>query len=156
MGRGARITGLPGDTIFDGERPMPFDEDMRPDVQAVLNTSAMLEITEFEVFRLAYRDWFGRRPADATIEPFFTEYMFDDVVPGWVRHFTRRVAGLARQGALDPRSFGIDPRPFNAGMAARGLRYLILAVFWLTLLILLAVLAAQNLPEGGCYFPPCY
>ena len=54
---------------------MPFGEDMRSDVEAVLNASALLEITEFEVFRIAYRGWFGRRAADSVIEPFFTDYM---------------------------------------------------------------------------------
>lgn len=135
---------------------MPFDENMRPDVQAVLNTSALLEITEFEVFRIAYRDWFGRRVTDSTIEPFFTDYMFNDVVPAWVRHFTRLVAELAQEGQLDPKRFGINPQPLNTGMVARGLRYLALAAFWVTLLILLARFAARNLPAGGCYFPPCY
>ena len=64
---------------------MAFDENIGPDVLAVLKTSALLEITEFEVFRIAYRDWFGRRVADNIIEPFYTDYMFNEVVPAWVR-----------------------------------------------------------------------
>ncbi len=135
---------------------MPFDENMRPDVQAVLNTSALLEITEFEVFRIAYRDWFGKRAADNVIEPFFTDYMFNEVVPAWVRHFTRLVIDLAREGRLDPRQFGITPRPFSLSMAARGLRYLLFVIVWVTMLVLLAHFGARYWPASSCYFPPCY
>ena len=135
---------------------MAFDEDIGPDVQAVLNTSALLEITEFEVFRIAYRDWFGRRAADNIIEPFYTDYMFNEVVPAWVRHFTRLVLQLAREGRLEPQRFGIMPKPFSARMAARGVRYLVIAVIWITMLLLLAHFAARYWPVAQCYFPPCY
>ncbi len=135
---------------------MAFDEDIGPDVQAVLNTSALLEITEFEVFRIAYRDWFGRRAADSIIEPFYTDYMFNEVVPAWVRHFTRLVLQLAREGRLEPQRFGIMPKPFSASMAARGVRYLLIAVIWITMLLLLAHFAARYWPAADCYFPPCY
>ncbi len=135
---------------------MPFDENMRPDVQAVLETSAILEITDFEVFRIAYRDWFGHLALDGVIEPFFTDYMFNDIVPAWVRHFTRLVLGLAREGRLDPQRFGIEPRPVSTSMVARGLRYLIIVVLWLTILVHLAYFATRYWPEASCYFPPCY
>ncbi len=135
---------------------MPFDENMRPDVQAVLETSAILEITEFEVFRIAYRDWFGHRALDGVIEPFFTDYMFNDIVPAWVRHFTRLVLGLASEGRLDPQRFGITPRPVSTSMVARGLRYLFIVVAWLTILVFLAHFATRYWPEVSCYFPPCY
>ncbi len=141
---------------LDTEQTMAFDENIRPDVQAVLNTSALLEITEFEVFSIAYRDWFGRRPADEVIEPFYTDYMFNEVVPTWVRHFTRLVLRLAQEGHLDPRQFGIEPKPFSTSMAARGLRYLLASIVWLTTLVLLARFVAGYWPVADCYFPPCY
>ncbi len=135
---------------------MAFDEDIGPDVQAVLNTSALLEITEFEVFCIAYRDWFGRQAAEHIIEPYYTNYMFNEVVPAWVRHFTRLVLQLASEGRLEPQRFGIMPRPSSASMAARGVRYLVTAVIWITMLLLLAHFAARYWPAADCYFPPCY
>lgn len=135
---------------------MAFDEDMGSDVQEVLDASALLEINEFEVFRIAYAGWFGERATDRLIEPFFTDYMFHDIVPSWVRHFTRRVLKLSREGHLEPREFGILPRPFRQDMAAKGIRYLIIAIFWVTLLVILAHFATRLWPEAQCFFPPCY
>jgi hypothetical protein len=135
---------------------MPFDEVMLPDVEEVLDASALLEITEFEVFRIAYRGWFGEPASDRTLEPFFTDYMFHDAVPVWVRHFTRHVLALSRAGRLEPREFGIVPEPYRSDTAAKGVRYLIIAVFWMSLLLLLAHFASRLLSDNQCFFPPCY
>ena len=137
-------------------RAMHFHEQLAADVQEVLDTSALLEITEFDVFRMAYSGWFGEQAADGVIEPFFIDYMFNDAVPVWVRHFTRRVIRLKREGRLEPRQLGIMPKDYQPEMAAKGIRYLIIAVFWLTLLILLAHFTSRLWPEGQCFFPPCY
>jgi len=135
---------------------MHFDEKMAPDVQEVLDTSALLEITEFEVFRIAYQSWYGRPEKDAVLEPFFTDYMFNEVVPFWVRHFTHHILKLDHERRLDPREFGIEPRAYNSSMAAKGLRYLLIAVLWLATLVVLAHFAARLWRQGECYFPPCY
>jgi hypothetical protein len=59
------------------------------DAQAVLWSAEILEKTEFEVFETAYRAWY-REPADERqLERIFAGYMFDEVVPFWVRQFTR-------------------------------------------------------------------
>lgn len=135
---------------------MYFDEDMRTEVREVLEASALLEITEFEVFRMAYAGWFGKPASDQVIEPFFTDYMFKDAVPVWVRHFTRRVLELSREGCLEPRQLGITPKGYHPKMAAKGIRYLLIAVVWLTLLVGLAHFATRLWPENQCFFPPCY
>jgi len=135
---------------------MHFDEKMEPDIQEVLDTSALLEITEFEVFRIAYHSWYGRTEKDAVLEPFFTDYMFNEVVPFWVRHFTHRILKLDHERRLDPREFGIEPRNYSSSMAAKGLRYLLIAVLWLATLVVLAHFAARLWQQGECYFPPCY
>lgn len=135
---------------------MYFDEKMAPDTLEVLDTSALLEITEFEVFRIAYQRWYGRMEKDAVLEPFFTNYMFNDVVPFWVRHFTQHILKLAHERRLDPREFGIAPRTYSSAMAAKGVRYLLIVVLWLATLLVLASFAARLWHQGECYFPPCY
>lgn len=133
-----------------------FDENMAPDVQGVLDTSAVLEITEFEVFRIAHREWFGQEVGDADIEPYFTRYMFQEQVPFWVRHFTHHVTELEKRGVLDPRQFGIQPRRYSASMAARGMRYLIIIVMVVATLVIVAQVTARLWRGGSCFLPPCY
>ncbi len=134
---------------------MHFDEKLSPDLHDVLATSGILEITEFDLFHIAYKRWFGKDAEDNAIEPFFKNYMFHEIVPFWVREFTRLVLQLDRDGALDPRAFGIQPKRFSKRMAARGLRMLLISILVVSTLIILAELA-QQMTGLSCFFPPCY
>jgi hypothetical protein len=123
---------------------MAFDEHMEPEIQRVLDTAAILEITEFEVFRLSYDRWFGTPANDAIIEPFFCDYMFGMVVPSWVNHFTRKVVKLYDAGQLDPTRYGIFPKPLSHASVRMGIQ---IAVIITTLLICLIMLA-DNVTES--------
>jgi len=59
------------------------------DAQAVLWSAEILEISEFELFDTAYQAWYRETAQVARPERIFADYMFDEVVPFWVRHFTR-------------------------------------------------------------------
>lgn len=135
-----------------------FNQHVPPDVVAVLDASAALEVTEFRLFELAWQDWFGKRPDERRLERHFAAYMFAERVPHWVRNFARRILDLDAQGRLDPRSFGIWRR-----LPSTRMRF-VAKLYLAALLLLFVVLAASalNLDEHllsfyrGCYFPPCY
>lgn len=136
---------------------MPFDEHVEPDVQAVLDAAAMLDITEYELFRLAHRRWHGERTVDDVIEPFFVAYMFDDAVPPWVRDYARMVVRLEDQGELDRVSLGIADLPRSQQMVSRGMRYGVALVAVMAALFVMAEFAAEMLKLAErCSFPPCY
>lgn len=136
---------------------MPFDENIRPDVQAVLDAAALLDITEYDVFHLAYARWHGERADENTMEPFFVAYMFHEVVPLWVRHFARLVQDLARVGTLDRTALGVELLPSTQQMVRTGVRYAVGIVTALLVLLVLAEFAAQFIDLGSrCFFPPCY
>jgi hypothetical protein len=123
----------------------------------VAETAGLLEVTEFELFRLAYRDWYGRAATEADLEAYFTPFMFADVVPFWLRRYCARIRAESCAGQLDPVRLGI-PRLV---VPAHGLRWLIIAVILLLLLpaglLLLSDLASDLMPFlSECYFPPCY
>lgn len=59
------------------------------DAQMVLWSAEILERSEFEVFEQAYQAWYRETPDTARLERVFAEYMFDGIVPFWVRQFTR-------------------------------------------------------------------
>ena len=136
---------------------MAFDEDLPPDVDSVLTATAMLDITEWDFFNLAYHRWHGRAASARLMEPIFAAYMFHDVVPVWARHFARLVERLNRRGALDRHALGVDRLPRSAQMVSRGLRYAVTIAVIFTALIVLAEFAAQLIALGErCQFPPCY
>lgn len=79
------------------------------DVRNVLDTAAVLQVTEFNLFRIAYRHWHGCDASERSIEQFFVPYMFRSIVPYWVRQLCRHVLQADAEGTLDPTAFGITP-----------------------------------------------
>ncbi|RKZ37802.1 MAG: hypothetical protein DRQ37_01040 [Gammaproteobacteria bacterium] len=136
---------------------MPFDENIQPDVNDVLQAAAMLDISEYHLFHLAYKRWHGDPAEESVMEPIFVAYMFDLNVPPWVRHFSRLVQRLNRMGKLDRLDLGIPYLPWSPDMARRGIRYSIIIVSLLVGLIVLAEFAGKVMGlSTRCLFPPCY
>lgn len=136
---------------------MPFDQALRPDIHSVLDAAALLDITEFELFRLAYERWHGAPVDEAVLESFFVAYMFNDVVPMWVRYFSRLVQRRSQLGTLDYKEFGVNLSMRTPQMVRRGVRFTVILVTVLATLVVLAETAAQLMNLGErCMFPPCY
>jgi hypothetical protein len=77
------------------------------DGRTVIDAAQALHIREFDLFRAAFRQWWGREADDKALEGVFVAYMFHQVVPPWVRHFCRRVLEMQRQGRLDLEALGV-------------------------------------------------
>jgi hypothetical protein len=140
------------------QRRLFFDERKMPDgVADVLEAAALLEVTEFELFRIAYRRWFGAEIGDDGLERHYLPYMFKSRVPPWVRHLAREVIERADADELDPRAYGVRPRPLSMDMYNRGLRSCLWIAVILGTLMTGAATVAELMPwYQSCYFPPCY
>ena len=129
-----------------------------PESSDVAHAAALLETTEFELFQIAYRRWFGHDCSAEQIEQtYFVPYMFKQDVPTWVRHFAQEVVAEDQAKRLDPRRYGIEPKTFSKHKFALGIRYSL----WLVIVLgmfLTMVLAYQELAPwaGNCHLPPCY
>lgn len=127
------------------------------DVEAVLDTAAVLDVTEFRVFELAFTDWHGYPPSPRRIEAAFVPYMFQGSIPHWVRQYTRKILRLQRQGSIDRQALGIQPVSRSPRMLAKGAATVIILVFAILGLLVMASGVGELLPFlEGCYFPPCY
>lgn len=147
-------------SIWHGSMPnwrSIFQSQPRPDSVLVAATAGLLEIPEFRLFQLAYRDWYGSEPGEAETETWFEAYMFADQVPFWVRYYCERIQRCHRQGILSRTALGIksESRP------PRSLRWFVTTIVVLStvlmVLVFLADQAAYLMPFlKECYFPPCY
>ena len=88
-----------------------MDSGLSEDTRAVLDASACLDVTEFELFTLAYRRWFDADAKLEKLEQVFARYMFHHEAPPYVRQFTREVLRRERESTLDPADFGVPPAP---------------------------------------------
>ncbi len=91
------------------------EKSISADVHNVLDAAALLQVTEFCLFQIAYRHWHGRDSTERLIEQHFVSYMFWSVVPFWVRQFCRRVLAAQADGALKPSDFGVGRQAADFG-----------------------------------------
>ena len=61
------------------------------DGATVQDAAGQLDVSEFEIFRLAHRAWFGHDSDEKSLEHVFVAYMYYGKVPLWVRHLCRDV-----------------------------------------------------------------
>lgn len=84
----------------------------RPDdTPDVVSTAALLEISEFEVFDAAYRNWYREVAPEAVLERHFVPYMFEGTAPFWVHQFTRETLRAHGVRAEDVLEAGRPPEP---------------------------------------------
>ena len=136
---------------------MDLDKKLSPDIRAVLAAAAMLDITEYELFQLAWTRWYGDSPQTAELEPYFVRYMFNQRVPMWVRHFARDIQLDWDARKLDTEALGVPKLVRSKKLLNKGVRYAVLLVIVLVSLIVLAQFAARLIGVAErCVFPPCY
>lgn len=127
----------------------------KTDIENVLSAAAALDIAEVQLFRKAYRMWFGQHISEETLNRYFVAYMFAGAVPHWVRDYARQVLDSAQRQRLDPVKFGVLPELRRR--ARFGLGMLVLQFLVLALLVLIADWTMRKLPTfEGCLLPPCY
>jgi hypothetical protein len=134
------------------------DEPLPDDTRLVLKAAAKLDTTEFRLFELAYRDWYGRICKTSIMESYFTPYMFDNIVPFWVRAFCRKVMAFHGDSEKVQSAFGLRMLKATRGNKMFGFLYAATLVVCLVFLVYLFSVPADSLPEflKECYFPPCY
>ena len=125
------------------------------DIDNVLAAAAALDIAEVQLFRKAYRKWFGSRVDEDLLDRHFVAYMFAGVVPHWARDYARQVLDHAAHHRLDPVKFGVLPVLRRRTRFGLGMLLLLFAV--IALLVLIADWTLRQLPGfQSCLLPPCY
>lgn len=77
-------------------------------VRHLVECAEILQVSEPEIFRLAYRYWYERELNESLLDELFGGYLTRQELPGWVRNYCTRVLNLADVGQLDPGDFGVD------------------------------------------------
>lgn len=113
------------------------------DIDHVIISAGLLQVSEFQFFKVAYADWYGNDISDSSLEPIFTKYVYQDVVPPWVRRLARIVMSRSEEGSLDPKDFNVEHAKASPELQTQGWGYLITLAF---VLILFLVLIADFTP----------
>jgi hypothetical protein len=80
--------------------PEHEEQEMRERL-VVISAANQLQIGEFQLLQLAYREWFDKDLPEALVTKLFTSYMLHNRVPHWARHYARRIIDGHERGELD-------------------------------------------------------
>lgn len=105
-----------------------------PNARQVIDAAAILEISEYELLALAYREWYGRAPCTQELSAAFGPYMFHGRTPFWAVALARQVIALHDAGKLAESRFaraGQPPPRLRDLLTAAAQSVLLLVVFGL-------------------------
>ncbi len=83
-----------------------LEEQQHPERTEVGRAANALQVGEFQILQLAYREWHGKDLPEEIVDRLFHDYMIHNDVPHWAQHFARQINRLAAEGRIDDE----DPR----------------------------------------------
>ena len=102
--------------------------------------ASVLQISEYELFRIAYRNWFSQPITETRLDALFKEYLSSCEAPYWVNDFARKVHEKFRDGTLNYLDYGIKRRVCDRRTKIKGW---IIITFLLLFLLLYSYLIAH-------------
>jgi hypothetical protein len=75
--------------------------------------AGVLQISEYEVFRISYQNWFGHPITESRLDSLFKDYLASCEAPFWVNDFVRKVHEKFQAGELNYKDYGIKRRVFD-------------------------------------------
>jgi hypothetical protein len=82
----------------------PDREELESKEKAVIVAAAnLLQIGEFQLLQLAYREWHGRDLPESRMDRLFASYMLGGKIPPWGRHYARNIIARAELGRINDR-----------------------------------------------------
>jgi hypothetical protein len=60
------------------------------ELDTLILTREALDVSEFEVFRMAYTAWYGEKQTIPHLEKQFDDYLASGILPFYVRHYCRQ------------------------------------------------------------------
>tara|TARA_Y100000590_G_scaffold407351_1_gene497534 strand:- start:43 stop:549 length:507 start_codon:yes stop_codon:yes gene_type:complete len=77
------------------------DWDDNPKRSEILHAANLLQIGEFQLIQLAYKDWYKEDLPESKISKIFSEYMVTGIIPIWVTHYANDILKLNKAKVLD-------------------------------------------------------
>ena len=105
--------------------------------------SAVLQISEYELFRIAYQNWFNRPIPEKRLDILFKDYLANCSTPYWVNDFVRKAHEDFKAGKLNYKDYGIKRRVCDRRSKIKGW----LITFSLIILMLLYSIMITRYPS---------
>ena len=77
------------------------DWDDNPKRSEILDAANLLQVGEFQLLQLAYKDWYREELPEDRIGKIFEEYMFRKITPIWATFYAKDIIKLDKAKALN-------------------------------------------------------
>jgi len=95
--------------------------------------AAILQISEYELFRIAYQKWFNHPIKENRLDYLFKDYLATSDVPYWVNDFARKAHEKFKAGELNYKDYGIKRRVCDRRTRIKG--WLIISFLFILLVL---------------------
>jgi hypothetical protein len=97
--------------------------------------ASVLQISEYELFRIAHQNWFNRPISESRLDYLFKDYLASNDVPFWVNDFARKVHVKFKTGELNYKDYGIKRRVCDRRTKIKG---------WIIIIFLIILLSIYS------------
>ena len=125
----------------------------------IIQAANLIQIGEFQLIQLAYKNWYKKDLPEDKINHIFNEYMVTEIIPIWVTYYAKDIIKLDKANVLDGynNKYHIYDHEFGQYISdekqrkSRGIFYTILIglVFVAT-----HYMAINNVEEAASFYPP--
>jgi hypothetical protein len=137
----------------------PDREELEFEDRALVCSAAnLLQVGEFQLLQLAYKEWFGKDLPQALVARLFGDYMIRNDVPHWARHYARLILAREANGLLDMNDPGYHRYDHDyRTVVPRGVRRFCTAVGIIALVMVTGLLvASKTVTKPTSILPPYF
>ena len=135
------------------------DWDDSPKRSEIIQAANLIQIGEFQLIQLAYKDWYNENLPEDKINIIFNEYMVSGIIPIWVTYYARDIIKLDKANVLESynKKYHVYDHEFGEHIDDEkkrnnlGIFYTVLIVF---VFIASHYMAINNVDEPAGFYPP--
>jgi len=135
------------------------DWDDNPKRSEIIHAANLLQIGEFQLIQLAYKDWYKKELPEEKINKIFSEYMVTGIIPIWVTYYASDIIKMDNAKVLNnhDEKYHIYDHEFGSYIRdekqrkKRGIFYAIIIGF---VFISTHYMAANYSEEPASFYPP--
>lgn len=134
------------------------DKEDDPERAEVANAANLLQIGEFQLLQLAYKDWYGDDMPEGLIDRLFHSYMLYSDVPHWARQYARKINMLEQREELDDLdpAYHVYDADYHTFVLGGTRKFLVAATILFVCIGGGLWLADMASGEGGSVLPPYF
>ena len=135
------------------------DWDDNPKRSEIIQAANLIQIGEFQLIQLAYKNWYKEDLPEDKINIIFKEYMITGIIPIWITYYAKDIIKLDKANILDSnnKKYHVYDHEFGEYISdekqrkTRGIFYTILIGF---VFVITHYIAINSVDEPAGFYPP--